>query len=143
MNVNIELQAFSSEDAVKEIAQEIIHMSDVIHRVLRGLSPNIITDENFTSYALLTEEYALRSRANILLIDAKRFVFMDSGISQDELIKSLSKIEEKFNSVTCLKDLSMLIVALMLFANSIVSKHKRIISFMFAELNSVNNSSNI
>lgn len=134
MTTNIEHQAFSSEEKVQEIARIIFRMSDAVHHALRRLSSNILTSGSLTAYALLTEEYALRSRANILLIEANRLVILDFDISQEELIASLSKIEVRFDSVTNLDDLSELLVALMLFSNSIVSKKKRIISLLFDNL---------
>jgi hypothetical protein len=56
-----ELQAFSSEEKVQNIAKAFISISNAIHQTLRRLSSNIIISGPLTSYALLTEEYALRA----------------------------------------------------------------------------------
>ncbi len=137
MTQNIKLQAFSCEAKVQEIARMIIRISDEVHHVLRRLSSEIISNGSLTSYALLTEEYALRSRANILINDAKRFVTVDLDILHDELMALLRKIENQLKTVNEFDILYERLIALMLFANSIVSNNKRVILFLYDELNLV------
>jgi hypothetical protein len=134
MNTKNELRAFSSEEKVQDIATIILRMSDTIHDALRRLSTNVIDSSPISSYALLTEEYALRARARIILEEAKRLVIQDFEMSQEELISLLTKIKLKFNTVSCIEDLSELLVGMMLFSNSIVSKKSQIISFLLDDL---------
>lgn len=134
MTINIELQALSSERKVHEVAKAIASLSEAVHQALRRLSLNILSSDSVTPYALLTEEYAIRARANILLVDAKRFVIQDLNIMHGELIAFLNKMESKLNEVKCLDELSELVVGLMLFSNSIVSKKERVITFLLQEL---------
>ncbi len=133
---DIHSQAFSSEEKVQEIAKAIIRVSDAIHHSLRRMSPHVISNSQITSYALLTEEYALRARANSLLIDAKRFVISDFNFRQSELVDFLSKLEMKFGEICDIDELSELLVGIMLFANSIVSRKNSVIFFLLDNLRS-------
>ncbi|MES2150270.1 MAG: hypothetical protein V4508_10800 [Pseudomonadota bacterium] len=101
------------------------------------MSPHVISNSQITSYALLTEEYALRARANILLIDARRFVTPDFNFPQGELIDFLSKLEMKFGEIVDIDELSELLVGVMLFANSIVSRKSSVIFFLLKNLTSL------
>lgn len=130
-------QAFSSEEKVQEIAKAIIRVSDAMHQSLRRMSPHVISNSQITSYALLTEEYALRARANILLIDASRFVTPDFNFPQGELVDFLSKLEMKFGEIVDIDELSELLVGVMLFANSIVSRKSSVIFFLLKNLTSL------
>jgi hypothetical protein len=137
MKTDIQSQAFASEEKVQEIAKAIVRVSDAIHHSLRRMSPNVISNSQITSYALLTEEYALRARANILLIDARRFIIPDFDFPQDELVDFLSKLELKFDEIVDLDELSELLVGMMLFANSIVSRKNSVIFFLLENLRSL------
>lgn len=134
MNPRIEPQALSSGERVKEVAAKLIYLSGNVHDALRRLSPDNATSALLTPYALLTEEYALRFRANILLTDAERFVIPDFETPHGELMTSLSAIETKLNTVTQLEELSELLSGLTLFSNSIISRKKHIISLLFENL---------
>ncbi|WP_019139879.1 hypothetical protein [Noviherbaspirillum massiliense] len=134
MKARSEDQAFSSAEKVAAVATKIVFLLDKVHEALRQLSSNNVTSPLITPYALLTEEYALRFRANILRTDAARFVMSDFEKSHDELMNSLSAIEAKLNKVTNPDDLSDLLNSLMLFSNSIISKKKQIISLLFENL---------
>lgn len=127
-------QAFSSEEKVKAVATKIIALSDRVHEALRRLPTDVVTEALLTPYALLTEEYALRFRANILITDAARFVMSDFERSHEEVMGSLLVIETKLNDVNSLDHLSDLLSGLTLFSNSIVSKKKQIISLLFENL---------
>jgi hypothetical protein len=127
-------QAFSSEEKVKEVAAKLICLSGNVHDTLRRFSPDNAASSLITPYALLTEEYALRFRANILLTDAERFVISNFETPHNELMTSLSAIETKLHTVANLEDLSELLSGLTLFSNSIISKKKHIISLLFENL---------
>lgn len=134
MSIPSDKQAFSSEEKVKEVASLLIFLSGKVHDTLRRLSPDDATSTLLTPYALLTEEYALKFRANILLTDAGRFVILDFETPHDKLMAALSEIESKLNGVSNLDDLSDLLSGLTLFSNSIISKKKQIISLLFENL---------
>lgn len=134
MNPQLESQALSSGERVKELATKLIYLSGTVHDALRRLSSDNATNVLLTPYALLTEEYALRFRANILLTDAERFVIPDFETPHGELMTSLSAIETKLGTVTQLEELSELLSGLTLFSNSIISRKKHIISLLFKNL---------
>jgi len=134
MTIDIELRALSSREKVQEVAEIIESLSESAHHALRRLSFNIVSSDPVRSYELLTEEYALRARARILTIDAKRFVNQDLCVVHVELIAFLFQLNRKLNDVKCLDELSELIIGLLLFSNSIVSKKGPVISFLLQDL---------
>lgn len=128
------VQALSSIEKVRFISSLITKNSDAIHSALRRFSANPDANGAGTSYAMLTEEYALRARAHILGNDARRFVLSDFLVTQDELIAELNATEERFRGVANLDELSELVIALILFSNAIVSRKNSVLSFLFNNL---------
>lgn len=131
--------AFSSEAEVREIALRLSHMSEVIHQCLRQLA-STDTGDSSVVYALLTEEYALRARANILHIERKRFSRPDFPATQHEVLKMLDGVEAAFGAARAPEALTELITGLMLFANAIAYKDTRVISLLLQDLKAVERS---
>jgi hypothetical protein len=125
--------AFSSEEHIRQVALRISRMSEAIHHNLRQLTeePN---SNSSALYSLLTEEYALRARANILLIEGKRFARPGFPASQQEVLSALDDVEAAFGSVWSPEELTELIVGLMLFANSIASGNNPLIALLLNDL---------
>jgi hypothetical protein len=135
MHNDIEIQALATAEHVRETAALFIRMSEAIHHALRELAGS--NSENSSSaYALLTEEYALRSRANMLMIEATRFAHPGLGITQQEMLNTLEAIYVKLESACEPNELSEIIIGVVLFANSIVSTKNNIIHFLLSELKS-------
>jgi hypothetical protein len=128
------VSALSSEEHVRQVALRISKMSEAIHHTLRQLAENRSDSNSSTLYALLTEEYALRARANILLIGAKLFVRADFPITQQEMLSTLDDVESALTTVWPQEEFTELLVALMLFANSISSHNNKIISILLNHL---------
>jgi hypothetical protein len=127
---------FTSEECVREIAVTIMRMSEAIHHSLRQLASAPHDDHATTSpYALLTEEYALRARANMLLIEAKRLARPDFPASQAEVLDVLSKVETRLLQSSSLDELNELIASLILFTSSIVSRKNEIIGVLLENMN--------
>lgn len=133
MHTQDESQALASAEQVLEIALLFIRMSEAIHHALRELS-GINSQNVATPYALLTEEYALRSRANILMIEARRFARPGLKITQQEMLNTLEAIYTNIKSACTLDELAELIIVVVLFANSIASVQNHIVSFLLNEL---------
>jgi hypothetical protein len=129
-------QALASAEQVRELALLFIRMSEAIHHALRELSGRKSQDASF-AYALLTEEYALRSRANILMIEANRFARPGMNTTQQEMLDTLEAIYTRLKNACTSDELSELIISVVLFANSIASKKNSIISFLLNELKEV------
>ena len=129
-------QAFSSAECVREIALQVMRMSEAIHQALRKYtSTTVPADPNTTSaYALLTEEYAVRARASMLLIEAKRLARSEFPVSQAEVLATLAQVEVRLSQSSSLDELSELITGLLLFTSSIISRNNQMISMLFQNL---------
>lgn len=128
-------QAFSSAESVREIALQVMRMSEAIHQALRTYTSAPPADPSTTSaYALLTEEYALRARASMLLIEAKRLARPEFPVSQEDLLATLTKVETKLSQSSSLDELSELIMSLLLFTSSIISRKNQVISMLLQNL---------
>lgn len=101
-------------------------MSEAIHHTLRQLAENKSNSNSTALYALLTEEYALRARANILLIGANIFTRPDFPTTQQEVLSSLDDIEAALATTWSQEEFTELIVGLILFGNSIASRNNTI-----------------
>jgi hypothetical protein len=127
--------ALTSEEQVRELASLFIRMSEAIHHALRELAGS--KSQNAASaYALLTEEYALRSRANMLMIEASRFARPGLNTTQHEMLDIVEKIHSKLKSACTLEELSEIIIGVILFANSIASRKNHIVTFLLNDLKS-------
>jgi len=128
-----ESQALASEEQVRELAFLFIRMSEAIHHALRELA-NGKPHNAARAYALLTEEYALRSRANMLMIEPSRFARPGLNTTQHEMLGTLEAIYVKLKSACTLDELSEMIIGVVLFANSTASRKNHIASFLLNEL---------
>lgn len=128
-----ELQALASEEQVHELALLFIRMSGAIHDALRELAGG--EPKNAAPvYALLTEEYALRSRAHMLMIEPSRFARPGLETTQREMLDTLEAIYVKLKSACTLDELSEMIMGVMLFANSTASRKNHIATFLLNDL---------
>lgn len=126
-------QALASEEQVRELASVFIKISEAIHQALRELT--VGEQKNAApAYALLTEEYALRSRANMLMIEPNRFARPGLETTQQEMLDTLEAIYLKLKSACAVEDLSEMITSVLLFANSTASKKNYIATFLLEDL---------
>jgi hypothetical protein len=127
--------AFSSGERVREIALRLMHMSEAIHHALRQLTSRPSTEHSSTSpYALLTEEYALRARASILLIEADRLARPSFPVSQATVLDILGQVETTLSQANSADDMNELIAGLLLFTSSIISRRNQIIAVLLENL---------
>lgn len=127
-------KALESEQQVRELALSLMRVSGAIHDALRELSSAAKKEDNSLPYALLTEEYALRSRANTLLIEAKRLSRPDLAFLQQDMLGVLETLDSRIRNISSLTELAELITCASLFANSIMSKKANIIQFLLDEM---------
>lgn len=128
------IKALGSEQNVRDIALMLVRLCGEIHEALRRSSSTKGENTSTLPYALLTEEYALRSRANTLLIEAKRFARQDLPFSQQNALDTLQATHARFEAVTSLEHLADLINSVMLFANSLMSRNGKVTSYLLDEL---------
>lgn len=127
--------AFSSGEYVREIALRIMHMSEAIHHTLRQLtSAQSPESRGMSPYALLTEEYALRARASILLIEAERLARPDFPVDQAAVLDILGHVETALSQSRSADDMNELIAGLLLFTSSIISRRNQIIAVLLDSL---------
>jgi len=127
--------AFSTGECVREVALRLMQMSEAIHHVLRKLTSAPAPVSSRTSpYALLTEEYALRARASILLIEAERLARPDFPASQATVLDILGKVETTLSQSNSSDEMNELIASLLLFTSSIISRRNPIIATLLENL---------
>lgn len=126
--------ALSSAEYVRDIALQVMRMSEAIHHALRQLTSTSSPDQSTSPYALLTEEYALRARANMLLIEAARLVRPDFPVTQGPVLEILKRVEAQLSRAGSLEQLSDLVIALLLFTSSIFSRRNQVISTLLQNL---------
>jgi hypothetical protein len=97
--------ALSNAKFVEEIADCYESIADSLHTVLRELSDqvNVSTEK---AYALITEEYGLRTRLGILRADAKNRTVASVSINQEDLIKLLNETAVFIRTSCSLDDIS-------------------------------------
>jgi hypothetical protein len=133
MHTENKSQALASPDQVRELALLFIRISEAVHHALRELSSS--KSQNAASaYALLTEEYALRGRANMLMIEAGRFARHGLDTTQREMVDTLEAIHQKLKSGCASDELAELIIGVVLFANSVASTKNHVVSFLLVDL---------
>lgn len=131
----MEAGAFSSGECVRDIALRLMQMSEAIHHVLRRLTSAPSPESSRTSpYALLTEEYALRARASILLIEAERLARPGFPVSQAAVLDILGQVETALSQSHSADDMNEIIASLLLFTSSIISRRNQIIVVLLENL---------
>lgn len=125
--------ALSTSDDVIALADSLSQLADKLHAVLRRLTAKPSADTSI-AYALLTEEYALRARTNILRNDAPRHTMDGLEFSQAALIETLGQIEVSLHEADTLEVVRSVVSDLITFASSINPGKTRVVSFLAKEL---------
>lgn len=125
--------ALSTNEDVMEFAHSLLRVSDQLHRTLRQLT-SVARNDSGTAYALLTEEYGLRARTNILLNDSARHQLEGLSFSQQELLQALEQVGRYIENADSLEVLSSTVSDLVTFATSISPGKEKIVNFLAGEL---------
>lgn len=125
--------ALSSHEDVTEFAHSLLRVSDQLHRTLRQLT-SVARNDSGTAYALLTEEYGLRARTNILLHDGARHRLDGLSFSQQDLLRTLEQVGRHIENADSLETLSSTVSDLATFATSISPGKEKIVNFLAGEL---------
>jgi hypothetical protein len=125
--------ALHSYEDVKEFANGLLRITDQLHRALRRLT-SMSNDYSGTAYALLTEEYGLRARTNILLHDSARHRLEGLSFSQQDLLRTLEQVGADIEIANSLEMLSSTVADLAMFATSISPGKERVVNFLAGEL---------
>lgn len=125
--------ALSSHEDVMEFAHCLLRVSDQLHHTLRQLT-SVARNDSGTAYALLTEEYGLRARTNILLNDGARHRLDGLSFSQQDLLRALEQVGRHIENADSLEILSSTVADLATFATSISPGKEKIVNFLASEL---------
>ena len=125
--------ALSTSDDVIALADGLSQLADKLHAALRRLTAKPSGDTSI-AYALLTEEYALRARTNILRNDAPRHTIDGLEFSQASLINALSQIEANLHEADTLEVVRSIVSDLITLASSINPGKTRVVNFLAKEL---------
>ena len=125
--------ALATSDDVIALADGLSQLADQLHAVLRRLTAQPAGDTSI-AYALLTEEYALRARTNILRNDAPRHTMVGLEFSQAALIETLGQIEVSLHEADTLEVVRSVVSDLITFASSINPGKTRVVNFLAKEL---------
>jgi hypothetical protein len=114
---------------VTEFANLVIALADSVHSALKRLSTSSSKDPDL-GYSVLTEEYAIRARANILLNDSARHTVENPGFRQFELRNYVVTTNRRIEECTSLAELLTVSTDLITFVSAISSGNARILKIL-------------
>ena len=125
--------ALSKPEHLIEVANLFSEIADALHHALRGLSDKdkVSTEKTF---ALITEEYGLRTRLGILKGDRFNRSVEGVDVSQESLLQLLSGIPELLSRIQSIDALASLINSISVLCVSIFPGKDRVINFLISEL---------
>lgn len=125
--------ALSGVGSVKSLAEKLQSITSEIHATLRrfAISPDTAKD---SGYELLTEEYGLRVRSNILFHNAKKHVVSGVEFSHEDMMVLLEKVRIAVANATTIESLTALVVCVITFASSIWPGRSKVVNFLILDL---------
>lgn len=133
MNTLPPTPALSTASEVIAVATALSSLADRLHETLRRLTSESSSDTTI-AYALLTEEYALRARVNILINDAPRHTLDGLEFSQAKLLETLSGMSDAFSAASSLEVVRSRVSDLITFASALCPGKAKTVNFLAAEL---------
>lgn len=124
--------ALSSVDEVVDFARMLSSSAETLHSSLKRLTASAGGDTGL-GYSVLTEEYALRARANILFHDGHRHVVHGAQFTQAELADAMHSVEERIKCASSLNDLLRAATDLITFASAIAAGNAKVLNFLARE----------
>lgn len=126
-------RALSKPEHLIEVAVLFSEIADALHHSLRGLSDKdkVSTEKTF---ALITEEYGLRTRLGILKGDRFNRSVVGVAVSQESLLELLTGIPLLLSKIQTIDELASLINSISVLCVSIFPGKERVIDFLISEL---------
>lgn len=121
--------ALSTLEDVTEFARMLLATADSVHAALKRLSASSAKDPDL-GYSVLTEEYAIRARANILLNDSARHTVESAGFKQADLREFMVSTDRRIGDCASLADLLATSTDLITFASAVSSGNARILKVL-------------
>ena len=125
--------ALTTTHDIIALAEALNRLADKLHETLRRLTSQPSGDTTI-AYALLTEEYALRARTNILRNDAQRHTLEGLDFGQAALIKTVDRIEADLHQAMTLELVRSILSDLITFASAINPGKAKVVNFLAKEL---------
>lgn len=121
--------ALATLEDVTEFARMVLATADSLHAALRRLSTSSAKDPDL-GYSVLTEEYAIRARANILLNDSTRHTVENAGFNQADLRNFIVSTEKRIAECASMAELLAASTDVITFASAISSGNARILKLL-------------
>jgi len=114
---------------VKEFAHMVVALADSVHAALKRLSASSAKDPDL-GYSVLTEEYALRARANILLNDSARHTVERPGFSQSGLRNFMVSTDRQIAECASMAELLTMSTDMITFASAASAGNARVLKLL-------------
>lgn len=121
--------ALATLEDITEFACMVVAVADSVHATLKRLSASSAKDLD-VGYSVLTEEYALRARANILLNDSARHTVKNAGFNQADLRRFIAAMDKRIKECRSMADLLSASSDLITFASAVSSGNVRILGVL-------------
>lgn len=121
--------ALATVENITEFACMLLATADSVHTALKRLSASSAKDPDL-GYSVLTEEYAIRARANILLNDSARHTVENAGFKQSDLRNFMVSTDRRIGDCESLADLLATSTDLITFASAVSSGNARILNVL-------------
>lgn len=107
----------------------VVALADSVHAALKRLTASSAKDPDL-GYSVLTEEYALRARANILLNDSARHMVERAGFSQSNLRDFMASTDRRIAECASLTELLAMSTEMITFASAVSSGNARVLTLL-------------
>ena len=107
----------------------VVALADSVHAALKRLSASSAKDPDL-GYSVLTEEYAIRARANILLNDSARHTVESAGFSQLDLRNFMASTDRRIDECASLAELLALSTDLITFASAVSAGNAKVLKLL-------------
>ena len=121
--------ALTTPESIAEVADSFASIADALHHSLRSMSgqSNTPTEKLF---ALITEEYGLRTRLGILRGDAKNRVVQGVAFSQESLISLLRQTSSFIRQSKSVDEIASVVNTVSVLCVSVFPGKKSVINFL-------------
>ena len=132
-NKKILIPAFSKQDHVLEVASRFSAIADSLHLTLRGLT-NEKEVSTQKAYALITEEYGLRTRLAILKGNSENRLVLGVKEDQEIFIRLLIEVENLIKQMTSIEEIAYLINSISVLCIAIFPGKAETLDFLISSL---------
>jgi hypothetical protein len=134
MNMGEKLtSALATTEDLVSVADLMSKIADKLHQTLRAIS-DLQSVQSEKLYALITEEYGLRTRLGILRGDKTNRVVVGVAISQSDLEALLIRVTDEIGKTRSLEVLGSLVNHVSLLCIAIFPGKSRVLNFVISEL---------